>query len=152
MERLFRVTWEIIKILVPILVTFLPPVTGSIIAFTLFQPFDLDSTILVVMSVLLFLLLLFAYFASEEEPGTDFQILQAQERLTYLTDLNAYSLGMKVCGVAVATGAFLGLWFLSPGLFVGIVLFLVEFGIVLLLPRLYINITPRPEDEEKAAA
>jgi hypothetical protein len=137
MEKLFKVIWEILRILVPILATFVPPLLGIVIALLVFSPLGQDSIIVLAFSTVLLITVLFAYFATDDGADTNYKVLQAQEKLIYISDLSEYSVEMKLFGTTILIGFFVGLWFFIPGLFVGIVLFILEFAVILLLPRIY---------------
>ena len=134
-EKLFRVVWEIIKILVPIIATFIPPALG--ILFSLLVLGGLDSVILLVFSIALLLMLVLAYLAKDDSTAGNYRVLHTQERVKYLSDLSEYSIPLKIVGAAFVIGVFVTFWFISAGLFLGIVLFIVEFIVVLLLPKIY---------------
>jgi hypothetical protein len=143
-EKLFRVVWEIIKILVPIIVTFIPPGLGILIS--LFVLTGLDTIILLLFSIVLLLMLVLAYLAKDDSNAKSYRVLHAEERLKYLSDLSEYSIPLKLGGAGLGISIFVALWFISAGLSLGIVIFVAEFVVILLLPRIYK--VPRPEDPQ----
>jgi hypothetical protein len=84
MEKLFRVIWEILRILVPISATFTPPLLGLLIGFFALPPLGADSIIVLIFSVVLLIVILFAYFATGDGADTNYRMLQTQEKLTYI--------------------------------------------------------------------
>jgi hypothetical protein len=136
LERILRALWDIIRICAPIMLTFAPPIFGMLVASTIFRLWTVDYWLFFLMSTLLLLILLFVYFTTDATQS-EYKVVQASERISFKTDLGEMPTATKVFG-AILVLSFLGIiLYVSVGLFFGILLFVLEFIVILILDRYY---------------
>ena len=125
LEKLFRILLKLLRVLVPIVLLYVPPVIGFAIAYFAsesFEAYRTDAIIVGVMSAVLFFLLV-ASFLSKGELG---EAAKTSAPVPVIAGLDKYSLEKKVIGVAIALIFLVALAYLSLGFFVGVLLFIFE--------------------------
>jgi hypothetical protein len=135
LEKLFRILQKLLRVLLPILLLFVPPATGFLLAYFAFQTYPSDSIVVASMSFIL-LLILIASFLSKAE-STTAETIKTQAPLAVVAELDNYSFERKIIGTLIALIFLAAAAYLNIGLFVGILLFIFEVVVLYGLKWIY---------------
>lgn len=137
LEQLFGILRKLLRVIFPILFLFAPPVLGFIIAFFAYGSYFLDSIVLSCMCLVL-LLILVASFRSKAEPtSANIDDPKVRPPLAITSEIDNLGIHRKILGAVVAFAALALSAYLSVGLLIGILLFIVEVVVLYILKWMY---------------
>jgi hypothetical protein len=134
LERLFGILRKLLRVLFPIILLFVPPAIGFLIAFFAYDIYVADSIVLATMSTVL-LLILIASFRSKIEPAGETTTRRAP--LAIAAELDTLGPARKVIGALIALSMLAASAYLNIGLFIGLLMFIAEVGVLYALKWIY---------------
>jgi hypothetical protein len=135
LEKLFRILQRLLRVLLPIILLYVPPATGFLIAYFAFKTYPSDSIVVAVMSLILLFILIASFLSKAELASTE--PIKTQAHLAVVAELDNYSFERKIIGTVIAL-IFLGVSaYLKIGLFIGILLYIFEVVVLYFLKWVY---------------
>jgi hypothetical protein len=137
LEKLFGILRKLGRVLFPIFLLFAPPVLGFVITFFAYDVYFWDSIVLGVMSTILLLFLIASFRSTTETANASVDDPKVQLPLAITSELDNIGQGRKIFGAVTAFAALALSAYLSIGLFIGILLFVVEVTVLYFLKWMY---------------
>jgi hypothetical protein len=137
LEKLFKILRKLGRVVFPILLLFVSPVLGFVIAYFIYDVYFSNSIVLGCMSTILLLFLIASFRAKSETAISTPDDQKVQLPLAITSELDNIGQARKMFGAVVALTILALSAYVNIGFFVGILLFVAEVVVLYVLKWMY---------------